>query len=116
MCGFDDDVRKKLNKYQLYIQPSYYESFCLAVAEAFNAGCYVIASDIGGMKEIVNYVGNGKLFKIGNYIELAYIIKSCYENRNIIRKNRKSAITKLENKFGISNMIRSLDVYYNKVR
>ena len=51
--GFCDNIRSQLNKYTIYVQPSRYESFGIAVLEAMNAGCCVLASDVGGLREIV---------------------------------------------------------------
>jgi glycosyltransferase involved in cell wall biosynthesis len=39
------------------IMPSYHEGFCVPVVEAFNAGCYVIASDGGNLPYLVGDLG-----------------------------------------------------------
>lgn len=115
LCGFDDNVRDKLNMYHLYIQPSYYESFCLSAAEAVNAGCFVLASDTGGLHELIKTVKNGFLFPAGDYKKLADLIKICFEDREMICRHRFLAMQILNQKFSLEHMIHQLDLYYKRI-
>ena len=57
--------QKKIELFQsslLYVQPSYFEGFGLATAEALACGCAVIACDVG---EVKNVLGSGA--KCGNW-------------------------------------------------
>ena len=47
------------SKTKLYLQPSFYEGFGLATAEAMAAGCCVITSDVG---EVSTVVGNAGIY------------------------------------------------------
>lgn len=111
--GFDDKVRGRLNGYHIYIQPSIYESLGLSVLEAFNAGCYVIGSDIGGMQEIFDIAGGGsQRFPIGDYREIARIIKRLDQERYLLGKGRLDAIENLKKEFSMQAMIEKLDCIY----
>ena len=110
--GFDDSVRNKLNNYHIYVQPSFYESFGLSVAEALNAGCYVIGSDIGGIKEILNILDCGETFPIGDYKQIALIIKKLYENRELMANDKLKMREKIQSKFSNIDMIDKLDKIY----
>lgn len=45
----------------LFVMPSYYESFGISVVEAMAFGLAVVASDSGGLSEVIGYNGYGSL-------------------------------------------------------
>lgn len=111
--GFDDKVRGRLNSYHIYVQPSLYESLGLSVLEAFNAGCYVIGSDVGGMREIFDIAeGASQRFPVGDYREIAHIIKRLDENRYLLEKGRSDAMENLKKEFSTQAMIEKLGCIY----
>lgn len=64
---------------KLYLQPSYFEGFGLATAEAMAAGCCVITCDVG---EVRNVVGDGGVYVTpGNPAELAEAIADLLTNQ-----------------------------------
>lgn len=57
---------------KIYLQPSYFEGFGLATAEALASGCCIIACDVG---EVRNVLGEGAYYVTpGNHEELANAI------------------------------------------
>ncbi len=59
----------------LVVPSTWYENTPFVVLEAFAAGVPVIASDLGGLSEIVEDGGNGLLFEAGNPRALAAAIR-----------------------------------------
>jgi glycosyltransferase involved in cell wall biosynthesis len=60
-------------KTKIYLQPSYFEGFGLATAEALASGCCIIACDVG---EVKNVLGDGAYYVTpGNHLELANSIE-----------------------------------------
>ena len=59
ITGFTDNVEYYLNQIHYYVNSSYSEAMPLSVLEAMSLGKPVIASDVGGLKEIVNNNSNG---------------------------------------------------------
>lgn len=102
--GFDKDVRKKLNQYALYAQPSLYESFGIAVVEAMNAGCCVAVNPVGGMKEIVNE-DSGYEIDCNNACNVINTIKNCYEDRADIQKKAQMGKKYVVENFNVDKMI-----------
>lgn len=83
--GLQDQVKivgevskeEKLNLFArttLYVQPSYFEGFGLATAEALAAGCVVITCDVGEVRNVVgdhaHYVTPGDPMELADAIEV----------------------------------------------
>jgi len=69
--GFVTDVPALLRKSSLYVQPSAWEGFGLAVAEAMACGLPVIVSDADSLPELVAHERTGLVFPKGHEAELA---------------------------------------------
>ena len=85
-----------LSRSKLYLQPSYYEGFGLATAEAMAAGCCVVTCDVG---EVRNVVGDACIYiKPGQPAELADAVKLLLNNQNLINSiNQKGSIRMRDN-------------------
>lgn len=53
MLGFTSAVPEVLSAADVFLQPSRWEGFCLAAAEAMAAGLPVVAADVPGLNEVV---------------------------------------------------------------
>lgn len=71
---------------KLYLQPSYFEGFGLATAEAMAAGCCVITCDVGEVRNVVadggHYVKPGDPAELASAIELLLTSESTVANFN----------------------------------
>jgi glycosyltransferase involved in cell wall biosynthesis len=61
--------------------PSLYEGFGLAAAEAMALGTTVVASDAGGLRELINDSVTGRLARAGSVEELASVIRSVLSDK-----------------------------------
>ena len=87
-----DDLPKFYQKASVVIVPSeLYESFSYTVAQAMSCGRIVIASNIGGIPETLNYGKAGFLFEPGNIESLIKKIKNIYSNKIDIKKYELAA-------------------------
>lgn len=85
-----NEISELLNDTIALIFPSlWYETFGMAVIEAFSQGVPVIASDLGNMKNMVINEFNGLTFKVGNHSDLSKKV-SCYYNLSVSEKERYS--------------------------
>jgi glycosyltransferase involved in cell wall biosynthesis len=77
-------LQKKLTLFEgarIYVQPSYFEGFGLATAEALASGCCIIACDVG---EVKNVLGNGAYYVTpGNHLELANAFERILSDPNL---------------------------------
>ncbi|MBI5077351.1 glycosyltransferase [Candidatus Falkowbacteria bacterium] len=65
------------------IASEWYENYPISVLEAMALGKPVLASDIGGLPEIVKENENGWLFPAGDAAALSQKIKECFNAKNI---------------------------------
>lgn len=61
MPGYVNDVSIYLEKIDLFLMPSLYEGMPLALLEAMANGCIIIASAVGGIKDLISNLENGYL-------------------------------------------------------
>ncbi len=90
-AGQKCDIVPYLNKADLFVLPSRYEGLGIAALEAMAAGVPVIASNIGGPREIIFDDFNGFLFERENHEELADKIEYFYKNNDRQARMKQSA-------------------------
>ena len=94
MCGFLDGykLKKIIEKCRFTILPSiWYEVFGLSILESFACGKPVIASDIGGIPELIRDGYNGFLFKPGDAQDLIRKIINLWDNPDLNKTLGKNA-------------------------
>ncbi len=106
------DIRKYLAAGDIFIAPSLYEGFGIAIIEAMAAKLPVIASKTGGIPEIISNNENGILFTTGNSTELS---NKLLDLLNKPEKMKKIAIAakKRVNCFSEKSMIENYLKLYN---
>ena len=97
------------------VVPSFYESFGMVAAEAQACGCPVIASKVGGLKDVVKNRITGLHIEKGNEHNLAQAMKTVLLNRNYTKKLGKSAADFAKREFNWSTLAKKMDVLYGGV-
>lgn len=107
------DLRKKIkliDEHRMFVLPSKREAMPIALLEAISRGKIAISSKTDGGKEIVIDGKNGFLFEIGNYRELAKLIR---DNAKGNKKIEKEAVKTAE-KFSWRHLIPKYQKLFNK--
>lgn len=94
-----DDLVKWLQKASIFVCPSLSESFGIVNIEAMSCGTPVIASDIEGIRDIIENSKDGILAPPNNPIKLAEAIQYLLENEDIRIKFGKKGRIKIEREF-----------------
>ncbi|MDN7246564.1 glycosyltransferase [Planococcus shenhongbingii] len=93
------------------IVPSYYESFGMVAAEAQACGSPVIASDVGGLKNVVQDGITGLLVETKNEIDLAIAMEVLSMNTLLVERLSRQAVRIANRDFdwsSISNRVNSM--------
>ncbi|UUZ69981.1 glycosyltransferase family 4 protein [Polaromonas sp. P2-4] len=94
-CGTfpNEQIGKIFAELDVLVVPSiWYENTPLVIYSAQAAGCPVIASNLGGMAEVVEHEKNGLLFEVGDVAGLASAIERLARDRELLRQLVANAI------------------------
>ena len=93
----------------------WFEVFGLVNLEAMRNRTPIIASDIGGISEIVDHNKSGYLFEAGNYEKLSYYMKKLYRNIELSKNLGEEGFKKFEKEFSEKLYYQKLlNIYLNK--
>lgn len=104
--GWQPDAGSWLPGIDLYVQPSRREGFGMSVVEAMMHGLPVIASQTGGLTEIIHHGRNGLLVPPDNSIELAAAIQRCISQGLFRKKLATFARAYSHQYFTVARMVR----------
>jgi len=85
--GETENVGKYLNSSDLFMLISNYEGLPVSIIEALSVGLPIIASDVGGVNELVKDQINGFLVPKNDELKLAEVLKDIIINKSINLKN-----------------------------
>ena len=107
--GTQSDVPRWIGKADIGIQSSHWEGFGLTAVEMMAGGLPVVASDVEGVKQVVE--GAGVLFPHGDYEKLAEEIKKLLYNKEYYEQV-KNKCKERSGMYDIKTMVKSyLDIY-----
>jgi len=113
--GFVPDTDKYLVKFDLYVQPSLSESFGLAIVQAMSVGLPIIATNTGGIPEVVLEGKSGLLVEAKDENALSDAILELLRHPGRARKMGEMAQKEARLRFNIEDMISELERTYEKV-
>ncbi len=88
-CGIfpNSEIGKIFSELDVLVVPSvWYENTPLVIYSAQAAGCPVIASNLGGMAEVVEHEKNGLLFAAGDVDGIAHAIQRLALDRDLLKR------------------------------
>ena len=97
----------------LIVIPSRWEGFGLVAIEAMSCGLPVVASDVGGLSEIVLENVTGKLFKSESSSELLKILKTL--STDDIKRMSINSLGRVKNFYNIIRLNNEITNLYNKI-
>ncbi|MCL4542209.1 MAG: glycosyltransferase family 4 protein [Deltaproteobacteria bacterium] len=114
ISGFKKDIKKFIAASDLIIVPSGLEGMGSIIIEACALKKVVIASDVGGISEIIKNNETGLLFKNGDFTELADKIVSFIDKRELIEKLGLNCYNEVVKRFDAKEIAsRTVLIYLN---
>ena len=108
-----EDKINLLRVCEIYVQPSHYEGFGLAIAEAMGCGACVIICDVGAVRQVVGECG----FYVspGSSEELAKAIKQVLFDDELRHKFQRNACQRINDCFKVERKKENLKNYLAKI-
>ena len=113
--GKQDQVYEKLSLADLFLMPSQLESFGLAALEAMACEVPVIATNVGGVPEVVEHGVDGYLVEPGDVAAAAKFGIDLLSRADRGREMGKTARRNAKKKFCSNDVIPQYEAYYKKV-
>ena len=113
--GNVDDIPSFLSSLDIFVLPSRYEGFGIAILEAMASKVPVIASKLEGPQEIIKNDEYGLLFEVGSHKMLAELIIKVIEENNQGKINK--AYEYINNEFSIDRInFKIRQIYLNHIK
>ncbi|MDF2530067.1 MAG: putative glycosyltransferase, group 1 [Gammaproteobacteria bacterium] len=97
------EVQSYIDRADLVLVPSYYESFCLVALQAAIRGRPVIASNVYGLKEVVEHNQTGLLIEAKNPQALSEAVDQLLSNPQRMQEMGKASYIRATHQFTIEN-------------
>lgn len=110
--GFEPDVPKLLNNYDIFVLPSVSEGFSISTIEAMACGVPVIATRSGGPEEIISQYRNGILVDACCQHSLSNGIIELHNNSSLRNNVANNCVTDVGRNYSISALIDSYSHVY----
>ena len=114
--GHQKNVNEYINLMDVIVVPSLNETFGLTIIESFALNKIVIASNVGGIPEIVKHGITGFLFPPRDSLQLSKWIKFINNNKILLLEMGKKANKYVKNNFTSQKMAENTYDYLTKIR
>ncbi len=113
--GFRKDIKNLYYGSDLYVNSSQHEALSFLIIEAMAAGLPVIATDMGGNRDIVNdEAGCGLLVEYDNPDSMASAMQRLMDDPALLRSCKEGALRAVEEKFNVHKMAEATYQVYLK--
>lgn len=112
----EEEMVKRYLKSHVFVLPSSIENSPNSLGEAMYLGLPCIASDVGGVKSMIEHENEGLLYQYDATYMLAYYICELFEDKNSINKYSENARTKAKYLFDKQRNNNKLIEIYNIVK
>ena len=114
LVGFVDNVGDYLSAFDLFIYPSLHEAFGSTLVDAMHFGLPIVASNVGGIPEIIDDGENGRLIQPEHVDQLcdamAFILDDESRASSMSHANKKKAAH-----FGAGKMVDAYEEIYRQI-
>ena len=111
LLGRREDIAILMSAVDIFVLASIYEGFGLVVAEAMASECYVVATNCGGVKEVMG--GHGSLVIPNNSEALARELFNVLKLSMVKKdKNNKQALKYIQENFSLDKIVQQWLIIY----
>lgn len=112
--GFRRDIYSLIDKLTLIVMPSLWEGFGLVLLEAMALGKPIVATDVGGIPEVIKNKETGMLVSPADPDALAERIITLLEDRSLAERMAEAGRLTVNERFPLKKMLEEIELIYNK--
>lgn len=112
LCGYSDDTPALLGCMDLYVQSSLYEGFSNTVLEAMSTGLPVLATDVGGTRDLIDEGREGFFFSPTDAPRLSRLIRKLWSDRPLHGQMGQQARARVCKDFTLHPMVEAYESMY----
>jgi N-acetyl-alpha-D-glucosaminyl L-malate synthase BshA len=113
--GKQDNVQEKLAMADIMLMPSELESFGLAALEGMACEVVPIATDVGGVPEVIQHGKSGYLAAVGDVETMARYAIELLSDEDRLREMGKASRAAAQSKFCSAKIIPQYEAFYRRV-
>ncbi|MDF0717415.1 glycosyltransferase family 4 protein [Muricauda sp. 334s03] len=113
--GESNDIPSFLNKSDIFVLTSRFEGLPLSICEAMSVGVPIVASDVGGVNEMVKDGYNGYLIPKEDHQYLTGKLSSLIKDRELIKQLGKNSRETFLNTFSTHQMATATEKYIKDI-
>ncbi|MFQ5418474.1 MAG: glycosyltransferase [Myxococcota bacterium] len=115
LAGRRDDVARLLSAMDLFVLPSTFEGLGIVLIEAMISGLAVVASDVGGIPEVVADGETGLLATAGDSGAFARAICALLGSRERAREMGRAGRERARDRFDVAAMVAAYDALFTSI-
>lgn len=113
LMGFVQKASKHLKAFDYFLLPSLSEALGYVLLEAGLAEVPVLASNVGGIPEIIEHIKNGLLFSPADPKAITEDLLELIHKKDWAMRGSKNLLSKVHSEFDIVKMVKETGVIYN---
>ena len=113
--GWRADLRQVLGTWDIFVLPSYDEGLPIAVLEAMAEGLPVVATNVGGVPELVDHGQTGFLVKPGDVTALHSALHGLVTSLELRNQFGNAALIRAQKDFSIGKMVAEIESIYDSL-
>ena len=110
-----EEKAKYLKLCSIFVLPSYNEGMPVSLLEAMSYGCAVVASNVGGIPQVMNHQVNGIMIEPGDQVALKQSLQELLQNPELKTQMSEEAVRTISEEFSIEKNIAKLVGMYREL-
>ena len=110
--GWQRDVSLLFSRWRVFVQPSIAEGLGLAALEAMAAGLPVVATDAGGLPEVVVDGVTGRVVPVGDEARLADVVSALLDDPALASRMGMAGRERVAEHFSVERMVEGIVAVY----
>ncbi len=110
-----EEKNRYLNQCGVMAVPSYFEGFGLSVIEGMLHGCCVVASNVGGIPDIIENEIDGLMIPCKDYVSLKNAIDRVMKDKDLADKLSCNGVKKVLDKYSVEALVERLLGFYQRI-